>query len=54
MEMQQLEEQLILEVQAREPLWNPRLELSLRSRKACAKLWKEISAALNGSPIYKQ
>ncbi|XP_071649498.1 uncharacterized protein [Temnothorax longispinosus] len=44
----ELEEQLILEVQAREALWNPQLDLSLRSRKATAQLWKEISEALNG------
>lgn len=44
----ELEEHLILEVHAREPLWNPQIELSLRSRKATAQLWKEVSEALNG------
>jgi len=50
----ELEEQLILEVQAREALWNPQLDLSLRSRKATAQLWKEISEALNGKQILIQ
>jgi len=44
----ELEEQLIFEVHAREPLWNPQIELSLRSRKATAQLWKEVSEALDG------
>ncbi|GAB1867765.1 Histone H3 [Camponotus japonicus] len=43
----ELEEHLILEVHTREPLWNPQIELSLRSRKATAQLWKEVSEALN-------
>ncbi|XP_071641575.1 uncharacterized protein [Temnothorax longispinosus] len=47
-ELLELEEQLILEVQAREALWNPQLDLSLRSRKATTQLWKEISETLNG------
>ncbi|XP_077282177.1 uncharacterized protein LOC143908393 isoform X1 [Temnothorax americanus] len=43
----ELEEQLIFEVHAREPLWNPQIELPLRSKKAIAQLWKEVSEALN-------
>lgn len=43
----ELEEQLIFEVHACEPLWNPQIELSVR-RKATAQLWKEVSEALNG------
>lgn len=49
-----LEEQLILEVHAREALWNPQVNLSRRSRKATAQLWKEISEALNGKQIFIQ
>ncbi|KYM93671.1 hypothetical protein ALC62_15730 [Cyphomyrmex costatus] len=44
----QIEEQLILEVHAREALWNPQMDLSHRNRKATAQLWKEVSEALNG------
>jgi len=44
----ELEEQLILEVQAREALWNPQLSLLRRGRKVIAQLWKEVSEALNG------
>lgn len=48
----EIEEQLILEVHAREALWNPQVDLSRRSRKATAQLWKEISEALNGEQIF--
>ncbi|XP_039302818.1 uncharacterized protein LOC120357133, partial [Solenopsis invicta] len=44
----QIEEQLILEVHARKALWNSQIDLSCRSRKAVAQLWKEVSEALNG------
>lgn len=53
-ELLELEEQLILEVHAREALWNPQVALYRRSRKATAQLWKEISETLNGKQILIQ
>lgn len=44
-----LEEQLILEVIAREPLWNPQVDRWLRGRRATTQLWKDVSAALHGN-----
>ncbi|CAD6242575.1 GSCOCG00009519001-RA-CDS [Cotesia congregata] len=41
-------EQLIIEVQHRIPLWNFNIPVEERSREIQAKLWEEISAALNG------
>lgn len=43
------EEQLILEVQRREPLWNHTLPLDKRSRTITKKLWDEVSCAMKGS-----
>ena len=43
------EEQLIVEVQQRPPLWNHTLPLSQRSKVIKKKLWNEVCVAMNGS-----
>ena len=43
------EEVLILEVRAREPLWNFQLNIQERNTRITNKLWNEVSQALEGT-----
>lgn len=43
------EEVLILEVRAREPLWNFQLNIQERNTRITNKLWNEVSQALGGT-----
>lgn len=43
-----LEENIILEVELREPLWNFKLPLKARSPGIVKELWKEVSEAVSG------
>lgn len=43
------EEVLILEVRAREPLWNFQLNIQERNTRVTNKLWNEVSQALGGT-----